>query len=388
MKIFLRKNEHRRVKTGHLWIFSNEIERTEGYSKNGCIADLYSSNNSFIGRGIYNKNSLISFRLLTNKKIEIGKDYFLNVIREADNKRKKSIHSKYYRAVNGESDCLPGLIIDRYETHLSFQIFPLGLELLKDDIIFSIKKLYSPECIIERNEFEYRKLENLERIKNIVYGNLNDNLIAEIDDIKYKIDLINGQKTGFYLDQRKNRLKIRDFVSEGDSVLDVFCNDGGFGLNLLKAGAAEVTFVDSSNECLLNCKENCRLNDYGGYKLESGDAFQILRNYVSRGLKYDIIILDPPSFTKSKKNIKNAEKGYIQLNSLGFNLLKPNSILFTFSCSHHISEDLFRNLVVKAANNSNRKINIIGYSELSPDHPVLPQMPETSYLKGFLLYVS
>lgn len=388
MRIYLGKNEHRRIKAGHLWIFSNEIESIEDFYLNGCIADLYSKNEKFLGRGVYNKNSLIAFRLLSVQKESIGKDFFIRALKRADGIRKKFFGNNFYRLVNGESDFLPGLIIDRFDDHFSIQIFSLGLENLKEMIVNALIDVFNPHSIVERNDFELRKLEGLEYIKGILFGEPSSGIIAEIDNIKYNIDLLKGQKAGFYYDQRKNRYKIREYVKKGDDVLDVFCNDGGFGLNALCSGAGNVTFIDSSDYSLANCKFNCELNNFCNYTLEKGNAFEILKKYSEEKRSFDLIILDPPSFTKSKKNIKSAEAGYIEINSGAMNLLKPDSILMTYSCSHHISENIFENIMVKSASLSGRKIEIIGHSEISPDHPILPQMPETKYLKGFITLVN
>lgn len=388
MRIILKKNEHRRIKSGHLWVFSNEIESEKDYTSNGCIADLYSNNNNFLGRGVYNKNSLIAFRLLSHKKEEISKDYFFRAFKKAGNKRKKFFRDNYYRLINGESDCLPGLIIDRFDNHFSIQIFSLGMENLKENIVDALIELFSPAGIIEKNDFDYRKLEGLESKKGILFGDKPDEIIAEIDNIKYHIDILKGQKTGFYLDQRFNRLQIRKYINKGDEVLDVFCNDGGFGLNALYSGAGNVTFVDSSGYSLSKCEYNCKLNNFTEFRTDEGDAFDILKKYIEVNRKFDLIILDPPSFTKSKKYIKSAEAGYIEINSNAMKLLKNYSVLMTYSCSHHITENIFERILIKSAAEAGRKIEIIGHSEISPDHSVLPQMPETKYLKGFAVLVN
>lgn len=388
MKIFLKKNEHRRIRAGHLWVYSNEIKSEEGFSENGCITDLYSDNNIFLGRGVYNRNSLIAFRLLTNRKEDIDKNFFKKAFMTAIEKRNKFFNNNFYRLINGESDYLPGLIIDRFDNQFSLQIFSLGMENLKNVIVEAIIELFSPECIVEKNDFDYRKLEGLDCIKGILFGTAVNDIIAEIDDIKYHINIFKGQKTGFYLDQRKNRLKIRNYIKNGDDVLDAFSNDGGFGLNALYSGAGCVTFIDSSGYSLSNCKYNCKLNNFTAFRTEEGDAFEIIKKYINDGKKFDFVILDPPSFTKSKKYIKSAESGYIEINSSAMKILKNNSVLMTYSCSHHINENIFESILVKSAAEAGRKIQIIGNSELSPDHPVLPQMQETKYLKGFVVLVN
>lgn len=388
MKIFLKKNEDRRIKAGHLWVFSNEIGREEDFSVNGCIADLYSYNNIFLGRGVYNRNSLISFRLLSRVKEEINIEFFVNAFRTAEKKRNKFFCNKYYRLINGESDYIPGLIIDRFDDRFAVRIFCLGIEKLKNIIIDALIELFSPSCIIEKNNFEYRKLEGLNMKDGILYGDNNFKIVAEIDNIKYNIDILKGQKTGFYYDQRVNRLQIRKFIKRGDEVLDVFCNEGGFGLNALYSGAASVTFVDSSDYAISKTEFNCKINFFSEFRTVRDDAFKILHYYVSERRIFDLIVLDPPSFTKSKKNIKTAEIGYTEINSNAMKLLKNNGVLMTYCCSHHIKENIFMGILGKSASVSGRKIEIIGKSEISPDHPVIPQMEETEYLKGFAVLVN
>jgi len=390
-RLTLKKNEDRRLKLGHQWIFSNELESIEGSPENGEVVELFSSGNKFLGKGFYNKNSLIAYRHLTDKDEEIDRAFLFKRISMANSLRKKvNPEREVYRLVNSESDHLPGLIIDRFEDKFSYQIFSYGMneysEIIKEILIENFKAV----LITEKNDNELRVLEGLEKKEGIVYDKMEGEektFIVSIDGIKYKIDLLNGQKTGFYLDQCESRLLLRRYVNEKSKVLDLFCNEGGFALNAAFAGAEEVTAVDSSEHSISTAKQNAVLNNSEKIIFKTGDVFNYINELFQTQERYDMIILDPPSFTKSKKNLYTALKGYGELNYKAMRLLKPNSFLFTFSCSYHINEKSFEEMLIKSSEEAKRKIQIVEFRNCSFDHPVLPQMPETKYLKGYLLRV-
>jgi|WetSurSiteA1Bulk_404760.scaffolds.fasta_scaffold08824_2 23S rRNA (cytosine1962-C5)-methyltransferase len=389
MKIFLKKNEERRLAAGHQWIFSNEIERIEGELIDGGIASLYSSGNAFLGSGFYNKHSLIAFRMLTSGEEEIDYKFLLKRIKTAEQHRLK-IHPerKTFRMVNSESDYLTGLIIDKFENNYSFQIFSKGMEKFKNEIAEILKNEFNAEQIIEKNDNDTRLLEGLGKIENVTYQSERMNDICVIDGIKYKIDLLKGQKTGFYLDQVFNRIKIRDYVSENSVVLDLFCNEGGFALNASYAGAKNVTAVDSSTHSIKQAIQNAEINGYSQINFLCNDVFTFFDEVFQTQQKFNVIVLDPPSFTKSKKTVKTALKGYLELNYKSMKLLHKNSFLFTYCCSHHISESNFEEMLVKAGREAGRKIQILDFANCTYDHPVLPQMSETKYLKGYILFIN
>lgn len=388
MKIYLKKNEEKRILGSHQWVFSNEILKAEGDFENGDVCDLFTSGNKFLGKGFYNKNSLIAFRLITkNENDKIDKSFFLKRLKEAD-KRRNILNRKVYRMVNSESDFLPGLIIDRFENAYSIQIFSLGmnrfLDLIKDLLIEEFKAEY----IVEKNDNDLRTLEGLDKINKVLYqqeGKKFDNIIVEIDEIKYQINLLEGQKSGFYLDQSENRKLIRNFIGEGDRVLDLFCNEGGFALNAAFAGASEVIAVDSSDISINTAKKNAELNNLLNINFINFDVFEYLNKIENEF--FDFIILDPPSFTKSKKNIPVAVNGYVKLNTMAMQHLKPESLLFTFTCSHHITEEIFSDIIRKSSRRAGRKVQILYFSNSSIDHPILPGFDETKYLKSYLLRV-
>ncbi|MDQ3020811.1 MAG: class I SAM-dependent rRNA methyltransferase [Bacteroidota bacterium] len=389
--IILKKNEERRLLLGHQWIFSNEIEKTDGVEKNGEVVELFSSSNKFLGKGFYNKNSLIAYRHLTDKDELIDKAFLFKRISLANSLRKKFFPSRdVYRLVNSESDLLPGLIIDKFENKFSIQIFSFGmneyLEILKEILCENFKAV----LVVEKNDNELRILEGLEKSEGIIVDKLETNdktFIVNIDDIKYKINLLHGQKTGFYLDQCENRVLLRKYMNEKYKVLDLFCNEGGFALNAAYMNASETTAVDSSVHSIEAAKENAKLNNFDNINFVCKDVFEYLNELFQTTERFDFIILDPPSFTKSKKNLFTALKGYHELNYKAMRLLKPNSMLFTFSCSHHINENHFEDMLLKSSVEAKRKIQIIEFRNSSFDHPVLPQMNETKYLKGYLLRI-
>ncbi|HEX2787930.1 MAG TPA: class I SAM-dependent rRNA methyltransferase [Ignavibacteria bacterium] len=386
--IILKKNEEKRLLNGHQWIFSNEIKEITGNPANGDIISLYSVSNKFLGKGFYNKNSLIAYRQLTSENIEINFNLIKQRIFDANDYRINLYPERAaYRVINSESDYLPGLIIDRFGNNFSFQIFSLGMEKFKEDLIELLKNDFNADLIVEKNDNNLRTLEGLEKFEHISYAKENKDdytFVQSIDGIKYKIDLVNGQKTGFYLDQAGNRIKIREYVKENYNVLDLFCNEGGFALNAALQKTAKITAVDISETSLNTAKENARLNSFSNIDFIADDVFEYLDK---DKYTYDVIILDPPSFTKRKKNIDNAISGYIELNKKCLDKIKRGGYLFTFSCSHHISEEIFENIIVKSARLTKRKIQIIDSGITSYDHPVLPQMEETKYLKSLVIRV-
>lgn len=391
MKIYLKKNEERRLKIGHQWIFSNEIEKIDGEIIDGSVGEIFSDRGTFLGKGFYNNHSLIAYRHLTDSQEEIDINFLRKRIKTAEQHRLK-IHPerKSFRLCNSESDFLPGLIIDKFENVYSIQIFSKGMEKFKDDVVAVLKNDFKASAVFEKNNNELRVLEGLEKIEGDLYKSSDikeDDFIAEIDSIKYSINVLKGQKTGFYLDQAFNRMKIRKYVSENSEVLDLFCNEGGFALNAVYAGCKKITAVDSSEHAIAQAAKNSKLNGFEGIDFVCEDVNKYFDIVFQSNRKFNLIVLDPPSFTKSRKNIPSAVKGYIELNYKAMRLLHKNSILMTYSCSHHISETQFEDILVKSAAEAGRKIQIIDFANCSYDHPVLPQMSETKYLKGYIIFV-
>lgn len=379
--IKLKKGEEKRIKNGHLWVFSNEIQEIQGDPKTGDIVELRKNSGEFLGKGYFNANSLISFRLLTNIDEEIDFQFFKKRIENAWQLRKK-IYPDYnsYRVVYGESDFLPGLIVDKYNDYLSIQVYSAGIEKHITLICDVLENVFHPKGIIERSESPLRELEGLQQKKNILRGKIEKVMIKE-HDLHYLVDLIDGQKTGFYFDQRENRYSIRKY-SNGARVLDCFCNDGGFALNSIKGFAKEVTGVDISESSIERAKHNAKLNDSSDKcNFIKSDVFEFLKEMELKKERYDVVILDPPSFTKSKKNINTAKLGYRTINTKALKIINANGILATASCSHHITDEIFLDIISSSAKAANRTLRMLEYSGAASDHPVLLSMPETKYLK-------
>ncbi|OGV95369.1 MAG: SAM-dependent methyltransferase [Nitrospinae bacterium RIFCSPLOWO2_02_39_17] len=385
--IKLKKGADKRIRSGHLWIFSNEITDKLKKYKGGDIADLYSYKGEFLGRGYINPLSLIAIRILTYKKEDIDTNFFYNRINRALSYRKEMYpDANSYRVVFGESDFLPGLIVDKYEDYLIVQILSLGMEIRKDTILNALEDVFHPAGIIERNDVAVRELEGLKIHKGILKGDLKDNIIIRENGVKFEVDILNGQKTGFFFDQRENRQVIKKYVKKGGRVLDCFCYSGAWSIHSARNGADEVIGLDSSDDAIKLAKRNAEINGFSERcRFKNVDVFDELRRLVSVGEKFDAIILDPPAFVKSAGKVKEALKGYKEINLQAMKLLKNGGILITCSCSYHIDKETFRDMLIQAASDSERDFRIIEFRGQAPDHPVLLSMRETEYLKCAVL---
>ena len=381
LKIFLKKNEEKRIRNGHLWVFSNEIEKIIGEPGNGDLVEVYDSKEQLLGLGFYNKNSLIAVRLISKLKVVSLQDLFSNRIMNAYDLRKNFYPQREsFRLVFGESDFLPGLIIDKYNNSFALQLNSFGIQRNIDSIIEILKNEFDAQNIFTKNDFYLRKLEGLPEEDNVYFGSASTEIIDD-GSIKYKIDFNESQKTGFYFDQSDNRFFIEKIVKD-KTVADIFSNSGGFGLHSLKAGAKSVTFVDSSSREIESVKENLSLNNLNiDSKYFVKDAFDFLEETVSSGKKYEVVMLDPPAFAKNKKSLHTAEKGYEKLNKLALLCVKDGGYLVSSSCSYHLQKENFLNCLNRAESKSSKDIQLIHFSGASLDHPRLSAMPETSYLK-------
>jgi len=379
-KIYLKRNEERRILSGHLWVFSNEVAKIEGDTENGELVEVLDYRNKSLGSGFYNKNSLISVRLLSRSNIIDLYSLMKDRILTAYNLRKTVYPGREsYRLVFSESDFLPGIIIDKYNNTFVLQVYSFGMQKNIESIIEILKKEFGAENIFSKNESYFRKLEGLPEEDEIYSGKINEEIIDD-GKLKYKVDFT-GQKTGFYFDQGDNRFSIERF-SKGKNILDAFCNSGGFGLHASLAGASSVSLVDSSAKAIEDAESNFKLNNL---KTESkfivSDVFDFFNKCIEENKKFDIVIIDPPAFAKSKKSLSAAIKGYEKLNRLALQIIEAGGFLATSSCSHHLSQDNFMEIIKKAAIKVGTRIQLIEYDGASLDHPVLPAMPETSYLK-------
>lgn len=379
-QIILRPNEEKRVLSGHPWVFSNEVKETRGLPQIGDVVELAAGNGKFLGIGLYNPHSLIAFRLLSTRNEEINAEFFQKRISQAlDLRRTLYPNSETYRLVYSESDFLPGLIVDKFNEYLSVQTVSYGMDTRLAMICDVLENLLHPKGIVERNESHLRELEKLPQKKGVVRGASAPTIIEEAD-VQYRADVLEGQKTGFFLDQRENRILTRRFCENAD-VLDCFCNDGGFALHAAKGNAKSVLAIDSSAEAIGRAEENAKLNKLTTIRFERGDVFEKLKSLASDGRQFDVVILDPPSFTKSRKNVTTAKQGYKELHAHALRVLKNNGLLLTASCSHHITSEVFLEIVDQTARRYGRRPQLLEWRGAAPDHPVLPAMPETRYLK-------
>jgi len=380
-KLFLKKNEDRRIKQGHLWVFSNEAAKIEGEAENGDIVNLHDFKGSELGKGFYNKNSLITLRLLNHSFTGDFYDYSKQMILNALNTRKLFYTKRNsFRLLFSESDFMPGLIIDKYNDTYVLQVYSFGMQKNIDPVVKVLTNELNAKNIFTRNEPYFRRLEGLPEEDNIYLGEISDEVIND-GKIKYKIDFNKSQKTGFYFDQSDNREFIEK-IANSKSVLDAFCNSGGFGLHAAFAKAKSVTFDDSSQTEIENAKSNFELN---GFKVKAefitSDVFDYLEKCIAENKNFDIVIIDPPAFAKSRKSIPTALKGYTKLNKLALSIVNEGGFLASSSCSHHIKQDDFIEAVNKASEKAEKQIQLIHFSGASLDHPQIPAMEETSYLK-------
>jgi 23S rRNA (cytosine1962-C5)-methyltransferase len=384
--VILKKNEDRRLLGGHQWIFSNELHRVVGEPNSGDIVEILRSDGRSLGIGMYNPSSLIAVRFLSPAIETIDALFFERKIAAALTLRKKMYpENDTYRVVNSEGDFLPGLVVDRYGDYLSVQTFSAGMDLRMTMICDVLEALFQPKGIVERNESPLRTLEGLELRKGILRGS-SAPVTIELNGVKFSVDILGGQKSGFYLDQRDNRAVLKPFVN-GATVLDCFCNEGGFGLTAAKFGAASVDSVDISGDAIERAKHNAALNGLTSLRYHTEDVFAFLNRSLNEGKAWDVVILDPPSFTKSKKTVATAIKGYKEINTKGLRLTVPNGIFASASCSHHVDRDTFLNIIQECSVKAGRRVQLLHFSGAAADHPTLPAMPETLYLKFALFRV-
>ncbi len=378
-KLLLKKNEERRILAGHLWVFSNEVREIQGTPLAGDIVEVLSSGGKSLGIGMYSPHSLICCRLISSSPVEVDARFFSGRIATSLQLRTSLFpESSTYRLVHGESDFLPGLVIDRYGDHVVVQTLSVGMDMRLTMICDALKELVHPESIVARNESPLRALEGLPLETKVLHGTTHETTIEE-HGLRYTIHLRDGQKTGMFLDQRMNRFLVRQFAMNA-RVLDCFCNAGGFALNTAKGGAASVSGIDISGTVVQQAQSNARINGLDA-QFEQADVFTKLVELEQANTKFDLIILDPPSFTKSRKNVHTAKKGYRELNMRAMKILDRGGILVTASCSHHILPEVFLEIAATSALKAGRTLQLLEWRGASPDHPVLPSMPETRYLK-------
>ncbi len=387
--IILKSKAGRRFKQGHPWVFSNELDKPAERPEAGDIVSLRQQDGTFLAYGFYHPNSLIAFRALTGKEELPDEAFFSELIDQAISLREKVYpQSNARRLIHSESDGLPGLIVDQFDDVLSVQINSAGMERLIDMLLPLLKQKMSEKYIVIRNDSSLRNLEGLKQYIDVWQSDEKE-VAADImeNDIQYHVDVIKGQKTGFFIDQRENRFAFRRFIEKGDRVLDAFCNDGGFALNAVLAGATHVDAADVSDTALNRAENNASINNLS-------DNINFIKTDVMKwlpGLKpeqlYDVVNVDPPSFASNRKSIPVARKAYRKLHGSAMQVLKVGGILSTSCCSHHISEEDFLDSIQQAAVRNGRQCQMLFRGGPPADHPVLLAMPESGYLKFHLFRV-
>ena len=384
-EIYLKRGEEKRIVNGHSWVYANEVQKIVGKDKNGSLATVYSFDGKYIGKGYINHLSKILVRVFIRDNSEDTKDFYLERIKTANNYRKDLGYDNCYRMIFSEADNLPGLVVDKYDNVLCVQFSSLGMDKRRDLIVECLVELFNPKGIYERSDMATRSKEGLEEKNGLLYGSIDDWTIINENGIKMAVDVKNGQKTGYFLDQKENRLALRKYCKDKD-VLDCFCNSGGFSMNAATV-AKHVTAVDISELALTNVKKNIELNNFKNVDTKCGDVFSLLREYKSQKKQFDVVVLDPPAFCKSASEVKDAYRGYKDINILGIKLVKSGGYLVTSSCSHYMTFTLFERMLIEAARDSGRVVRCVEIKSQSPDHPSLLAEEETQYLKFFVLQI-
>ena len=382
----LKKNQDRRIRGGHPWIFSNEIDAVEGEPEGGAIVDVVDSRGAYLGRGYLNRHSLIAVRLLTRSRDPIDASFFKRRIARAAAYREELFPgATALRVVSSEGDFMPGLTVDRYDDVLVAQITTLGMEARRDWIREALLETYKPRAILLKNDVPLRTLEGLPLETSVWHGEFEPPVTIEVDGLRYAVDPLGGQKTGFFFDQRINRGLLAGRV-EGARVLDAFCYSGAWGLTALRHGAAQVTFLDESAAAIEAASANAALNGFTeGALYERANAFDALPRLGDAHERFDVVVLDPPALVKSRGKLGQGLKGYRELNRRAMALLPSGGWLITSSCSYHVSREDFLRVLGEAARDAHRPFRILEWGRPSPDHPVLLAAAETDYLKCVVL---
>lgn len=382
----LKKGEEKRIIDGHPWVYANEVAKIEGKDVQGSIAKVQAYDGKFIGYGYINHASKIIVRILTRDETPIDRDFFYNRIKRSNDYRLSLGYSNNYRAVFGESDLLPALIVDKYGDYLSVQFLSLGMEVRKQMIIDILVEIFNPKGIYERSDVAVREKEGLKMTKGIIYGDFDPKVEIVENGIKMIVDLENGQKTGYFLDQKENRDNLKHYVKDKE-VLDCFCNNGGFSLCASKYQAKSVTAVDISKVATDMVNYNAQLNGFDNITTVTGDVFEILREYKKNKKKFDVIVLDPPAFTKSKDTVKEGYKGYKDINMLALKLLRSGGYLITCSCSQHLTLPLFLQMIKESSSQAHVTCQMVELRTQGKDHATLVNSDEALYLKVAVLRV-
>jgi len=384
----LRKNIGLRIANGHPWIFSNEINKIDGTPEPGDIVEVYAYDRKFIGKGYINLKSQIIIRLLTRDKNEtIDENFFFRRINAAWDYRKKIGYTENCRLVFGEADFLPALIIDKFNDYFVIQTLSFGMEVWKAAIVKALMTIFEPKGIFERNDVPVRELEGLKQQKGYLSEPFDTNIIVNENGLRFYVDIENGQKTGYFLDQQDNRRAIEHIV-KGADVLGAFTYTGTFEIHAAHYGAKSVLGFDISEKAVADASQNAKLNGLDHVcTFQAVNAFDVLKQWGNDKRQYDVVMLDPPAFTKSRENIQKAIAGYKEINLRGMKLIKPGGFLVTSSCTNLVSPELFINTIQKAANDAKRKLRQVTFKAQASDHPIVWGIENTNYLKFLIVQV-
>lgn len=388
-QVILLKGKEKKIENFYPNVFKDEVKTIIGEIKTGEVADVLRDDMKFIGRGYVTEGTSALVRVLTTEDRPINKEFIYEKIKTAYDKRKHlSEETNCARVFFSEADGIPGLVIDKFEKYISIQFRNSGVEAFRQEIINAVKKYMKPKGIYERSDVENRVHEGVEEKTGIIYGEIPDEIIMEDNGLKYIIDIANGQKTGFFLDQRDSRKFIRPYLNERTKFLDVFSSSGGFSMAALKEGCEKVTAIDKEPYALELCRRNYELNEYTNkFETLEGDAFLLLKTLVGRGEKYDVITLDPPSLIKKKIDIRRGRDFFFDLCDSSFKLLEKGGILGVITCAYHMSLQDLIEVTRMAASNNGKMVQVIGINYQPEDHPWILHIPETLYLKALWVKV-
>lgn len=391
--VTLKKGEGRFLKSGGLWIYDNEIASVMGSFENGDLVIVHDFDGYGLGRGFINLNSKIRIRMMTrNQDQEIDAAFLRMRVKDAWEYRKKTVDTSSCRVIFGEADFLPGLVIDKFSDVLVVQSLALGIDRFKEELVQDLKEILAEDGILirgvyERSDAKEREKEGMERVKGFLGEPFDTNVEILENGVLYLVDVQDGQKTGFFLDQKYNRLAVQRLCKDA-RVLDCFTHTGSFALNAGIAGAREVLGVDASEPGVHQAELNAELNGlFDRVKFLCADVFDLLPELERRGEKYDVVILDPPAFTKSRSSVKNAARGYREINMRGMKLVKDGGFLATCSCSHFMTYELFTQTLQQAAKSVHKRLRQVEYRTQAPDHPILWAAEESYYLKFYIFQV-
>jgi len=388
IKVYLNRKITPRVANGHPWIFNNEVDKVDGEVLGGETVEVYSHDKKFIGKGYINPKSQILVRLLTrNKADEINEQYFYTEIKKCWDYRKQLGYTENCRLVFGEADSMPQLIIDKFNDYFVLQTLSLGIDNWKPAIVDALNKIFKPKGIYERNDVPVRELEGLAQQKGFLSAPFDTKIIIKENGFQFHVDIENGQKTGYFLDQQDNRKAIQHIV-KGADVLGAFTYTGTFEIHAAMYGAKSVLGIDISENAVAQANKNAKLNNVqDSCRFETANAFDVLKQWSNEGRQYDVVMLDPPAFTKNRETIQKAIAGYKEINLRGMKLVRPGGFLVTSSCTNLVNEEMFLHTIDIAAKDAKRKLRQVLFQRQSGDHPIIRGMDNTHYLKFLIVQV-